>query len=72
MLDLIQNIFASFTSVISGLTGGIKSAFSHFIYEDPAAETLQVSGIAQFIFIMLGVSMAIGLVYFIMRLVKKH
>lgn len=71
MGTLIKEIFSGFSETISGLAGGIKDAFMQIMYVDPAAETLVVSDFAKFAFVMLGLSLAIGLVYGAIRLIRR-
>ena len=79
MGEIVKNIFSSFTDVISGLAGGIQSAFSHILWKgvtDAQGATTYVaenglSDVAQFGFIFLGVSLAIGLVYGAVRLIRR-
>lgn len=71
MTSLITDMFSSFGTAIEGLTGGIKDAFLNIIYLDPSSATPVVSPLAQFIFIMGGLSIAIGLVYGAVRLIRS-
>lgn len=79
MGEIVKNIFSSFTDVIGGLASGIQSAFSHILWKgvtDAQGVTTYVaenglSDVAQFGFIFLGVSLAIGLVYGAVRLIKR-
>lgn len=71
MGDIVTKIFSSFTDTISNLAQGIKSAFENILYVDPLAETKVLSSVAEFGFVMLGISMAIGLVYTAVRLIKR-
>ena len=70
MGELITTMFSGFTTTISGLAGGVKDMFMNLIYEDPAATTLVLSDFAKFGFIMAGLSMALGLGYFIIRKIR--
>lgn len=72
MTSLITELFSAFTSTITGLAGGIKDAFMNILYVDPSASTLVISDLAKFGFIMLGFSLAIGLVYGAIRLIRNH
>lgn len=79
MGEIVKSIFSSFTDVISGLAGGIQSAFSHILWKgvtDAQGVTTYVaenglSDVAQFGFTFLGVSLAIGLVYGAVRLIRR-
>lgn len=62
MTDLITQLFSSFTTTIQSMTGGIKDAFMNVLYVDPAATTPVISDLAKFVFIIGGISLALGLV----------
>lgn len=70
MGELITTMFTSFGDVISGLAGGVKDMFMNIIYVDPSASELVVSDFAIFGFMMAGLSMALGLGYFIIRKIR--
>lgn len=72
MGGLVTEIFSSFNDVISGLIGGMKTAFGQFLYVDPAAEAKVIGDLPKFLFLMLGVGLATGIVYGIIRLVKRR
>lgn len=72
MGELISELFSGFTTAIEGLGEGIKSAFMQLLYADPTAETLVLYDVAKFGFVMIGLSMAIGLVYFMFRLIRRR
>ena len=71
MGDIITQIFQGFTDTITNLAQGIKDAFVNIIYVDPTAETKVLSDLAQFGFLFLGISLAIGLVYGAVRLIRR-
>lgn len=70
MGDIVQKIFTGFSQTITNLAGGIKEAFLNILYENPEAETKVLSSVAEFGLVFLGISMAIGLVYGAIRMVK--
>ena len=70
MGDIVSKIFTGFTDTITNLASGVKSAFVNILYENPEAETKVLSSVAEFGLVFLGISMAIGLVYGAIRLVK--
>lgn len=70
MGDIVQKIFTGFTQTITNLATGIKDAFLNILYENPEAETKVLSSVAEFGLVFLGISMAIGLVYGAIRMVK--
>ena len=70
MGDIVAKIFTGFTQTITNLATGIKDAFLNILYENPEAETKVLSSVAEFGLVFLGISMAIGLVYGAIRMVK--
>ena len=70
MGELITEMFSTFSTTISGLAGGVKDMFMNLLYVDPAAETLVLSDFAKFGFVMAGLSLALGLGYFIIRKIR--
>ena len=70
MGDIVQKIFTGFTQTITNLASGIKDAFLNILYENPEAETKVLSSVAEFGLVFLGISMAIGLVYGAIRMVR--
>ena len=70
MSQLLSLLFESFTTVITGLAGGIKSAATNLIYEDPKAEVKVLSDVIQFIFIIAGLSIAMTVFFMVFRLIR--
>lgn len=70
MSELITLLFESFTTVVTGLAGGIKDAAANLIYVDPNAETKVLSDVVQFIFIIAGLSIAMTVFYMVFRLIR--
>lgn len=70
MGDIVSKIFTGFTQTITNLASGVKDAFVNILYENPEAETKVLSSVAEFGLVFLGISMAIGLVYGAIRLVR--
>ena len=70
MGELITTMFSTFSDTISGLAGGVKDMFMNILYVDPAAEQLVISDFAKFGFVMAGVSLALGLGYFVIRKIR--
>ena len=70
MGELITTMFSGFSSVITGLSTGVKDMFMNLLYEDPTATTLVLSDFAKFGFLIAGLSMALGLGYFIIRKIR--
>ena len=63
-------MFSGFTDTIGGLAGGVKDMFMNILYVDPSASELVLSDFAKFGFLMGGLTMALGLGYFIIRKVR--
>lgn len=72
MSELISEIFSSFSTVIEGLASGLKTAFGHLIYVDPAATDPVFSPLVLFLFTMLGLGLATGILYKIFGLIKRR
>ena len=70
MSELLSLLFESFTTVITGLAGGIKSAATNLIYDDPSSETKVLSDVIQFIFIIAGLSIAMTVFFMVFRLIR--
>lgn len=79
MGEIVKSIFSSFTSVITSMASGIQNAFSSILWKGVAdgeglvtyVSANGLSDVAQFGFIFLGVSLAIGVIYGAVRLIKK-
>ena len=72
MTDLIESIFESFTTVITGLGSGLKEAFSNIIYVDPAAASPVFSPLVIFIFVMAGLGLATGIFFKIFGMIRAR
>ena len=70
MSELLSLLFESFTTVVTGLAGGIKESVSHLIYVDPDASTKVLSDAVQFIFIVAGLSIAMTVFFMVFRLIR--
>lgn len=72
MGELISTIFSSFTEVMTGLAGGLSSAFNHllYVYDAQGAQTEAFSPLVLFIFTMAGVSLGAGILWGIFRLIR--
>ena len=70
MGELITTMFSAFTDTITGISTGVKDMFMNLLYEDPTSSVLVLSDFAKFGFLMMGLSMALGLGYFIIRKIR--
>ncbi|MBQ9099695.1 MAG: hypothetical protein IJY50_09750 [Clostridia bacterium] len=70
MGDIVKQIGDGFTGIIEPMTQGIKTAFSHLIYADPAAAEPVLSDIAKVGLTVGGIGLAIGLVMGIFAFIK--
>ncbi|MBR2020098.1 MAG: hypothetical protein IKA05_06845 [Clostridia bacterium] len=68
MSELLALLFESFTTVVTGLAGGIKTAATNLIYEDGSSGAL--STVIQFIFIVAGLSIAMTVFFMVFRLIR--
>lgn len=70
MSELLSLLFESFSTIITGLAGGIKDSVSELIYVDPTAETKVLSDAVQFIFVIAGLSIAMTVFFMVFRLIR--
>lgn len=70
MGDIVSTIFGSVNEVIDGFVEGIRTAFTNLIWEDPDATEKVLSDFAQFGLVFLGISIAVGIAYTIIRMVR--
>lgn len=68
MSDLISNIFTSFTTVITGLAGGIKEAFSEILYASGGSGDF--SPLILFLLTFGGLALAMGLFWKLFGLIR--
>ena len=68
MNDLISLLFQSFTTVVTGLAGGLKEAASSLIYQ--SGNSGELSDLIQFIFIVAGLSIAMTVFFMVFRLIR--
>ena len=69
-MNFVSKIFTGFTDTIKALTGGVKDAFTNFIYVDPSASEKVISDVAEYCLILGGVLLAIGIVWGTFRLIR--
>lgn len=71
MTELITQLFATLNTALLGMVEALKDGFANLIYVDPTALTPEISPLALFGFIMVGLSMGIGLVYTVFKMIKR-
>ena len=71
MGEIITTIMSGFSDTISGLTGGIRDAFTGLIYETSAGGEQVLSNFAKFGFILMGFGAAVGIVWFMVGLIRR-
>lgn len=71
MTELITQLFTTLNTALLGMVEALKDGFANLIYVDPTAVTPVVSPLALFGFIMVGLSMGIGLVYTVFKMIKR-
>ena len=71
MGDLIQAFGDGFTGMLEPMATGIKTGFTHLIYQDPAAESRVLSDLAQVGMLIGGAACAIGLIFGMFRMVRN-
>lgn len=71
MSELITTLFSAFTTTLTSMASGIKDSFLNILYVDPSAASPVISEFAKFGFLMVGLSMAVGLVYGAVRLIRR-
>lgn len=70
MGELITTMFSGVTDTITGLGTAIKDMFMNLLFVDPSASDLVLSEFAKFSFLLMGVSLALGLGYFIINKIR--
>lgn len=67
MGELITTMFQGVSDTAKGLGTALKEMFLNILYADPTASELVLSDFAKFSFLFMGVSLAFGIGYFIIR-----
>ncbi len=67
--DLASEMFGSFGNTVGGFTNGIKGMFNSLLWKDGTSDS-GLSHFARFGFVMAGLSLALGLGYFIIRKIR--
>lgn len=71
MTALVEEIFASFSVVMTGLAGGLSEAFSRLIYVYNAeGPTTQFNPLVLFIFTVAGISLGAGILWGMFKLIR--
>lgn len=71
MLEIIETIVAAFTGIISGFTDGISTATSNLLFVTSAEGERVLTDFAKFGLTFIGLGMAIGIVYFVVGLIRN-
>ena len=71
MTTIITTVFDSLGTVITGIVDAIKDAASSLIWQDPAAQTKELSDVLVFGLTFLGISIATGIAYTVFRMIRK-
>lgn len=71
-VDLLKTMFSVLGDCISSLMTAIKDGFMSLVFVDPAAETLEVSAVGIWLFVMLGLSLALSLGYYIIGILHRR
>ena len=71
MGNIVTKFTEGFTGMLQPLADGLKTGFSHLIYQDPAAEVKVLSDIAEVGLIVGGMALAVGIVMGIFHLVRR-
>lgn len=66
MANIVTTITEAFTSWISGITGGISSAF-----ESLMIDTNGLTALGTFFLTFFGIGVASGLVYLVLRIIRR-
>ena len=71
MGEIITAITDSFSGIVTGLTGAIRESVTGLLFETGTDGARVLSDFAKFGFTILGMGMAVGAVYMIVRLIKR-
>lgn len=69
MNEIITSITSAFGGIVTGLTTAIRDAVQGLLFE---GEGNTLSGFAKFAFTLMGLGMAVGVVYLIVRWVRSR
>ena len=65
---LVEEMFSSFTNVMTGMSAGLQNAFNKLIYANGVSGDF--SDITVFLFIVLGIALGTGILFGIFNLIK--
>lgn len=71
MTDLITQLFATMQAAITGFITAFKDGFGELLYVDPAAVTPEISPLALFSFVMIGLGLGLGVVTTIIGMIRR-
>lgn len=69
LTQIIENITGAFSQLMTAMTGAIGSGFNALIYADPS--TKELSALAEFSLVFLGLGLAVGLVWAVVRIIRR-
>lgn len=72
MTDLITTLFATMQEAISGFILAFKDGFSELLYIDPTVASPEISPLALFSFIMIGLALGLGVVTTIIGMIRRR
>ena len=72
IIDLLQTMLSVLGDCITTLMNAIKTGFMSLIFVDAATGNYQVSAVGIWIFVMLGLSLALSLGYYIIGIVHRR
>lgn len=71
MVTLVEEIFASFSVVMTGLADGLSEAFSRLIYVyGETGPTTEFNPLVLFIFTVAGISLGAGILWGMFKLIR--
>lgn len=71
-IDLLETMFSVLKDLLVSLMNAIKDGFMSLVFVDPLAETLEVSAVGIWLFVMLGLSLALSLGYYIIGILHRR
>ena len=70
MSELITTMFQNFKTIVTNSATALKDCFANLVWDDPTATTKKLSDLIQFVFLMMGITIGIGIVYKVLSLVR--